>query len=96
MRAAHEILSGSEREHGYVLDAHRHLLGVVSSEGIQAALEAGLSELSLREVLLPEFESVSLDDSMQDILPLVASSLWPVPVVDANGVYKGVVSKSRF
>lgn len=96
MRAAHEILSGSEREHGYVLDAHRRLLGVVSSEGIRAALEAGMSDLPLREAFLPEFESVGMDDSMQDILPLVAASLWPVPVVDSSGKYRGVVSKNRF
>ena len=33
---------------------------------------------------------------MQDILPEVASSSWPVPVVDDKNVYKGVVSKNRF
>jgi glycine betaine/proline transport system ATP-binding protein len=33
---------------------------------------------------------------MQDILPQVASSSWPVPVVDDQNVYKGVVSKNRF
>ena len=37
-----------------------------------------------------------LDDSMQDILPEVASRTWPVPVVDENNKYKGVVSKNRF
>jgi glycine betaine/proline transport system ATP-binding protein len=37
-----------------------------------------------------------MDDSMQDILPEVASSAWPVPVLDEKGIYKGVVSKNRF
>jgi glycine betaine/proline transport system ATP-binding protein len=37
-----------------------------------------------------------MNDSMQNILPAVASSSWPVPVVDDQNVYKGVVSKNRF
>ncbi len=96
LRATHEILSGSEREHGYVLDAKHHLLGVVSSEGIQSALEKGLPDKPLSQAFLNEATPVNFDESMQDILPMVASSPWPVPVVDANGVYKGVVSKNRF
>ena len=39
---------------------------------------------------------VRLDDSMQDILPIVASQSWPVPVVDYSNKFKGVVSKNRF
>ncbi|QJB57211.1 glycine betaine/L-proline ABC transporter ATP-binding protein ProV [Pseudodesulfovibrio sp. zrk46] len=96
LRAAHEILSGSEREHGYVMDAKHRFLGVVSSEGIRDAIEQGEPDKSLSQHFLDEADPVNLDESMQDILPMVASSPWPVPVVDANGVYKGVVSKNRF
>lgn len=96
LRTAHEILSGSEREHGYVVDGRRRFLGVVSSEGIRNALEAGIPNKPLNQVYLSEAKAVQIDDSMQDILPMVASSTWPVPVVDENNVYKGVVSKNRF
>nr|WP_321514487.1 glycine betaine/L-proline ABC transporter ATP-binding protein ProV [uncultured Pseudodesulfovibrio sp.] len=96
LRIAHEILSGSELEHGYVLDGKHRFLGVVSSEGIRGALENGLPDKPLSQAFLEEAEPVNFDESMQDILPMVASSPWPVPVVDANGVYKGVVSKNRF
>lgn len=96
LRAAHEILSGSDREHGYVIDAKHRLLGVISSEGIQNALEQGLPDQPISQAYMDEAEPVNFDESMQDILPMVASSAWPVPVVDADGVYKGVVSKNRF
>jgi glycine betaine/proline transport system ATP-binding protein len=96
LRTAHEILSGSDREHGYVIDAKHRLLGVISSEGIQAALEKGLPDQPISQAYIEEAEPVNFDESMQDILPMVASSSWPVPVVDADGVYKGVVSKNRF
>ncbi len=96
IRTAHEILSGSEREHGYVLDAKHRFLGVISSEGIRNALEAGIPNKPLSQVFLHDAAAVNMEDSMQDILPMVASSTYPVPVVDADGRYKGVVSKNRF
>ena len=33
---------------------------------------------------------------MQDILPLVATATWPIPVVNDDDKYLGVVSKNRF
>lgn len=96
LRAAHEILSGSELEHGYVLDSKHRFLGIISTEGIRNALEAGIPEKPLSQVFLTEAKAVLQSDSMQDILPLVAASPWPIPVVDEDGRYLGVVSKNRF
>lgn len=96
LRTAHEILSGSERDYGYALDARRRFLGVVSSESIREALESGKPSNPLKQAFLEDARAVHMDDSMQEILPMVASSQWPVPVVDGDGVYKGVVSKYRF
>jgi glycine betaine/proline transport system ATP-binding protein len=96
LRIAHEILSGSELEYAYAVDARRHFLGVISSEGIRNALEAGLPEHPLSQVFLPEAFAVHKDDSMQDILPQVAAATWPIPVVDDDNRYLGVVSKNRF
>jgi len=96
LRAAHEILSGSERDFGYALDARHRFLGVVSSDSIRDALEAGEPGNPLSRAFLSGAQAAAAADSMQDILPMVASSPWPVPVVDENGVYRGVVSKTRF
>ncbi|MBC17548.1 glycine betaine transporter subunit; ATP-binding compoent of ABC superfamily [Pseudodesulfovibrio profundus] len=96
LRAAHEILSGSEREHGFVLDARHRFLGVVSSEGIRNALEADLPDKSLKQVFLSEASAVKADESMQEILPQLADGTWPIPVVNEDNVFKGVVSKNRF
>lgn len=96
LRAAHELLSGSEREHGYVLDANRRFLGMVSSDSLRKAIESGAPDNPLDQGYLENAAPVRIDDSMQDILPEVASKAWPVPVVDDANVYKGVVSKNRF
>ena len=79
-----------------MLDAKRHFLGVVSSDSLRKALEAGAPDNPIDQAYIDNGAPVKLDDSMQEILPAVASSSFPVPVVDENNVYKGVVSKNRF
>ncbi len=93
-RAAHEILSGSDRDYGYILDAKRRFQGIVSTDTLNDALEEGAT--SLDEAIIPGTKAVEMSVSMQDVLPIVASNLWPVPVVDDLGRYKGVVSRTRF
>jgi glycine betaine/proline transport system ATP-binding protein len=96
LRATHELLSGSERDHCYVLDARKRFLGIVSSESLREALEGGLPDSPIDQAFLDDGVPVNLNDSMQDILAEVASKNWPVPVVDDQNVFKGVVSKNRF
>ncbi len=96
LRAAHELLSSKDRDFGYVLDSERKFLGLITAEKIQTLLENGAPDNPIDQSFIPEVTAVQLDDSMQDILPEVASRSWPVPVVDEQGIYKGVVSKNRF
>jgi glycine betaine/proline transport system ATP-binding protein len=96
LRAAHELLSGSERDHGYVLDAQRRFLGVVSSDSLKTAIETGVPDRPIDQAYIAVAKAVKTDASMQDILPEVASRSWPIPVVDDQNIYKGVVSKNRF
>ncbi len=96
LRATHELLSGSERDHCYVLNARHHFLGIVSSDSLRETLEGGAPDSPIDQAFLDGATPVNMNDSMQDILPAVASSNWPVPVVDDQNVYKGVVSKNRF
>jgi glycine betaine/proline transport system ATP-binding protein len=94
--SAHELLSGSERDHGYVLDAKHHFLGIVSSQSLLDAMERKSGDHPIDQAFLADVRPVGMDESMQAILPEVASKNWPVPVVDENNVFKGVVSKNRF
>ena len=96
LRAAHELLSSSERNHGIVLDARKRFLGIVTADSLREALESGKPDKPIDQAYIEEADAVSADDSMQEILPEVASQNWPVPVVDENNVYQGVVSKNRF
>ncbi len=96
LRTAHELLSGSDRDYGYVLDSKRGYLATISSESLRDALERTSQDGPLSQAYIQGVKTVSVSDSMQDILSEVASRGWPVPVVNDNGVYMGVVSKNRF
>ena len=96
LRTTHELLSSSERDYLYVLDAKHRFLGIASSDSVREALESGKPDNPVSQAFIEDANAVKLEDSMQDILPQVASSAWPIPVVDDRNVYKGVVSKNRF
>ncbi|BBO83289.1 glycine betaine/L-proline ABC transporter ATP-binding protein [Desulfosarcina ovata subsp. sediminis] len=96
LRAAQELLSSSEHDHAYVLDAKRHFLGVISSDSLRQAIADNPKGNPIDLAFIEEAKALQATDSMQDILPEVASRNWPVPVIDGNNHYKGVVSKNRF
>ncbi|WP_285906549.1 glycine betaine/L-proline ABC transporter ATP-binding protein ProV [Pseudodesulfovibrio pelocollis] len=96
LRALHEIISGSDRDYAYILDTKRRFLGVVSADSIGACMERGAPDAPIDQAFIEGAQSVSATDNMQVILPLVASRHHPIPVVDEEGRYRGVVSKNRF
>ncbi len=95
-RSTLEMLNNKDREFAYVLDSERHFLGIVSSDSLRDAIDKGNGKSKLEHAFLGEVKSVLDTESLQDILPLVASHTWPIPVVNSENIYRGVVSKNRF
>ena len=97
-RTALERLMDQDRSFGYILDADRRLLGVVSMDSLRTSIDEsdGDSNQALQKAFLDNAQSVSMDTPMQDILPVITKMECPVPVVDDQGVYTGVISKNRF
>lgn len=93
-RATLEMLNNKDREFAYVLDSERRFYGIVSTDSLHTAIETEVS--NIKDAFIKEAKAVQDSDSMQDFLPAVASHIWPIPVVDENNVYLGVVSKNRF
>lgn len=91
-----EYLSNSDRDYCYLLTPKKELIGVVSSESLRTAAELGNASSTLSDAYLTDVVTIGLDDVLTDIQPIVASSPCPVPVLDENSRFMGVVSKSRF
>jgi glycine betaine/proline transport system ATP-binding protein len=90
-----EKLSDTDREFGYIIGPERQFYGIVSAASLQRHLEAA-QDTGIEGAFIPDTQTVSNEDTLQDILHLVAGNSWPVPVLDENGKYLGTVSKNRF
>ncbi len=94
-RAALQRLIKNDRDYGYVVDADRQFKGVVSTDSLRELLEQPQPQL-LTTAYLDTAVHAGTGDSMQDILPAVASNPWPLPVLDDSGKYVGAISKNLF
>ncbi|MGC9456879.1 MAG: glycine betaine/L-proline ABC transporter ATP-binding protein ProV [Halothiobacillaceae bacterium] len=90
--AAMTHLNERDREHGYVVSPDRHYLGVVSVDSLTRARRAGSRDLM--DALLPDVPVIPSDEPIRNVLGQVAQTGCGVPVVDANGIYRGVLTKS--
>ena len=96
LRATLEMLNTQDREFAYVLDSARRFYGVVSVDSLREVMEKKNGQANIKQAFIREALAVGVQECLQDILPEVASHPWPVPVVDENNIYRGVVSKNRF
>ncbi|MDY0291186.1 MAG: glycine betaine/L-proline ABC transporter ATP-binding protein ProV [Desulfuromonadaceae bacterium] len=92
-RSALQQLISHDRDYGYVLDRRGRFLGVVSHDNLKNNLD---STKDLRQLVELDAQPVLASMTMQEVLPQVTGNAWPVPVVDDNGVYLGVISRNVF
>ncbi len=95
-RAILEMLNNQDREFAYVLDSEHRFCGVVSTDSLRELVKVGSGKSKIEQAFLKEAKAVQATESLQAILPQVASHSWPIPVVNENNIYRGVVSKNRF
>jgi len=95
-RAGLQRLINHDRDFGYVLDADKKLMGVVSTETLKELIDRDAETKDVSQAFIAEAQPGHTGDSMQDILPFVAERPWPVPIIDDDGVYRGVISKNIF
>jgi len=95
-RAALQRLIKNDRDYGYVIDSDHHFKGIVSADSLRELIENPKQEQLIRHAYIADATAANAGDSMQDILPEVASHPWALPVLDDNGKYLGAVSKNLF
>jgi glycine betaine/proline transport system ATP-binding protein len=78
------------------LDAKRHFQGVVSVESLKGVLKEKGDQGKVEDAYLPEAQAVDVDSSMQEIIPYLTDTPWPVPVTNQENVYLGCISKNMF
>jgi glycine betaine/proline transport system ATP-binding protein len=76
---------------GYLIDERDQLLGVVEP----GALNGNAVELQrLEQFRLDHHQPIYVDTPLHEVLNVVASLPYPVPVLDHEGAFKGTISKN--
>ncbi|KJR21232.1 glycine betaine/L-proline ABC transporter ATP-binding protein [Vibrio navarrensis] len=91
-RSAMQILLEQDSDYGIVIDKSNRYSGVVSLDSLRLAHK---EQRSLSSAQLPDAITLMPEQSVNDILGHVAGVPYAVPVVDEQGQYFGVVTKSR-
>ncbi len=92
LAAAMQMLLDNDREYGIVVDRANKYTGIVSLESLK---EAKREQRSLSSALLAGTVTISPDVSVGDLIGQVAQVPYSVPVVDDDGRYYGVITKTR-
>ena len=93
-RAALRLLEDSDRDYAYVLSARKRFLGVVSSQSLRDALAGHQGMLGLKHAFLPDVQALANTTPVAELFGPVAAVPYPLPVVDDDGKYLGVVSRT--
>ncbi|NNN98386.1 glycine betaine/L-proline ABC transporter ATP-binding protein ProV [Vibrio sp. B1-2] len=90
--AAMQLLMDHDRDYGIVVDRTNKYSGIVSLDSLKQALK---QQTSLSAALLPDIVTVDPELSVSELISQVAEVPYAVPVVDLQGNYYGVITKSR-
>lgn len=75
----------------YVVDEKLALRGILT---IGDAVRAHREHLNIEDVMIREYQTVSPDATVRDVLPLSAQSPYPLAVIDETGQLQGIVTKA--
>lgn len=95
-RAALQRLIKNDRDYGFVVDADRYFKGIVSTDSLRELLNQEDEPHLLPSAYLKGVITAQIGDSMQEILPNVASCPWALPILSHEGKYLGAISKNLF
>jgi glycine betaine/proline transport system ATP-binding protein len=95
-RAGLQRLIKNDRDYAYVLNSDKIFQGIVSTDSLRELLDQDSQPRLIPNAYLEGVMTANADDSLQDILPYVANHPWPLPILDGQGKYLGVVSKNLF
>ena len=91
--AALERMEHFDRDVAIILGRDKTYHGMVSRASLLQTAGGGGND-PYRRAYLPDIEPIPAGESLSNVLGRVASSAWPVPVVDDANRYLGSISKS--
>ncbi|NLF33583.1 MAG: glycine betaine/L-proline ABC transporter ATP-binding protein [Thermoplasmatales archaeon] len=91
-RTALKIMEESDRNNMLVIDRRNHLVGMVESDDVLRAVQSRSESLS--DIVIRDMPAVGPETPMSEVIQIMVTTYFPIPVVDENRVLLGVVSPS--
>jgi len=91
-KEALEMLTEAELDNAFLVSKSGKLLGLVTVEGLKGLIEK--KGKSSTEALEPDLQTCTMDMVMEDLFPLAASTVYPIPVVDDKEKLVGEIHTS--
>ena len=88
-KAAVHILRTTNLDNAFLVNRAGELLGLVTIERLGELIQKEGSPLT--EALEPDLPTCTFDTLVEDLLPLAASTGYPIPVVDDKGKFMGEI-----
>ncbi len=93
LRAALETMKRHDREFAVVVDGDQHFEGMLSADLLMAEINRKGDDQLQRALI--DIEPVTTDAGLNELIGKAAINAAPLPVVDADGRYRGTVSRTR-
>ena len=93
-RPALRAIEESDRDFAYVLSPRQRYLGTVSADSLRSALQGHVGTLGLQHAYLDNVPSIAVDAPVANLFGQVASAPCALPVVQSDGRFAGVISKT--
>lgn len=93
LRTALEELRQEDRTFGYVMGKNKKFAGVVSAKSLKEAIKVDPNQ-DLSAAYLDGVEIITGDTALSDIIGSVANAQCGLPVVNEEGKYLGVITKT--
>lgn len=93
-RAALRLIEDSDRDHAYVLNARRRLLGVVSAQSLRDALHGREGMLGLQHAFIDNVVPIDAATPVADLFGPMTTAPCPLPVLGEDRKFLGVISRT--
>lgn len=91
-RTALRIMDRSDYKEMLIVDKGNHFIGRVGTDDILRAIQSGDKDLS--RVVIKDMPVVGIETPMSDVIHIMVTTDFPIPVVDEDNVFLGTVSPS--
>lgn len=88
LQVAAKVMNENGISSAFVADRKRQLQGIVT---IDQAIDGIKQKMTLQEVMSTDVKTVRPDEYVQDIIPLVLESKYPLVVTDEDKTIKGII-----